>query len=108
MKEPYSEDLANHTDPESCGAFGNGRREALTGAHAGQPLSCEISLLFRRPTLFTYAEGNIGSIVLSRDVFDSGAVRDPVHAWKLHPGTWEILSVRRPRWSATVGQDDES
>jgi len=44
MKEPYREGRAGHPGPESCA---DGRKiggEALTGAHAGQPLSCEIRL----------------------------------------------------------------
>lgn len=39
MQEPYSEGLANHTGPESCGCAGNGISEALTGVHAGRVLS---------------------------------------------------------------------
>src|SRR5512135_1714756 len=42
MKAPYGEDPASHPDPESCVRTGNGAGEALTGAHAGQPSSCEI------------------------------------------------------------------
>ena len=42
MKEPHGEDLASRPDPESCVRIGNGAGEALTGAHAGQPSSCEI------------------------------------------------------------------
>jgi len=30
MKEPYGEDLASHTDPESCTVARKGDREALT------------------------------------------------------------------------------
>ena len=39
MKESYTEGLANHSDPESCGYVGNDISEALTGAHAGRVLS---------------------------------------------------------------------
>lgn len=39
MQEPYSEGLASHTGPESCGYVGNGMSEALTGVHAGRVLS---------------------------------------------------------------------
>ena len=42
MKEPHGEDLASRPDPESCVRIGNDAGEALTGAHAGQPSSCEI------------------------------------------------------------------
>jgi hypothetical protein len=43
MKESYGEDLASHTDPESCTVAREGRREALTGVCAGEPLSREIT-----------------------------------------------------------------
>ena len=42
MKESYGEDLASHTDPESCTVARKGGREALTGACAGELLSREI------------------------------------------------------------------
>lgn len=57
MKEPHRKDLASCPDPESCARAGNGPGEALTGAHAGQPLSCEISQS-GTPTLLSEAEGH--------------------------------------------------
>jgi hypothetical protein len=39
MQESYSEGLAIHTGPESCGYAGNGISEALTGEDAGRVLS---------------------------------------------------------------------
>ena len=42
MKEPYRKGVANRSNPESCAGGGNIAGEALTGAHAGQPLSSEI------------------------------------------------------------------
>ena len=45
MKESYGEDLASHTDPESCTVASKGGREALTGACAGELLSREIILV---------------------------------------------------------------
>src|SRR6516164_8097239 len=42
MKESYGKDPASHPDPESCVGDRKGAGEALTGAHAGQPSSCEI------------------------------------------------------------------
>ena len=44
MQEPHVEDVANHNDPESCGAHCEVHVEALTGGNAGQPLSFEIYL----------------------------------------------------------------
>ena len=57
MKESYGKDLASHPDPESCVGGRKVVGEALTGAHVGQPLSCEIKLS-GVPTLLTKAEGN--------------------------------------------------
>ena len=44
MKEPYSEDRASHTGPESCGCGRKGVLEALTGESAGRVLSLENTL----------------------------------------------------------------
>jgi RNA-directed DNA polymerase len=57
MKESYRKDLASHPDPESCDSGRKATGEALTGAHAGQPSSCEITVS-GVPTLSTQAEGN--------------------------------------------------
>jgi RNA-directed DNA polymerase len=45
MKESYGEDLASHTDPESCAVARKGGREALTGVCAGELLSREITMI---------------------------------------------------------------
>ncbi len=44
MKESHRKGVANHPDPESCVASREAAIEALTGAHAGWVLSCEIIL----------------------------------------------------------------
>lgn len=44
MKVPNDEELANHIVPESCAAYREVRREALTGVHIGQPLSREMDI----------------------------------------------------------------
>jgi RNA-directed DNA polymerase len=59
MKESYGEGLAPHTGPESCVGRRKATGEALTGAHADQPLSSEINAI-GVPTLLTEAEGNTG------------------------------------------------
>lgn len=41
MKESYTEGIANHGDPESCGGVRKDAAEALTGAHTGGVLSRE-------------------------------------------------------------------
>jgi len=43
MKEPYKEGVANRLGPESCADGRKVAGEALTGEHAGQPLSSEIT-----------------------------------------------------------------
>jgi RNA-directed DNA polymerase len=60
MKESHRKDLASHPDPESCVGAREDAVEALTGAHAGQPLSCEIPQS-GTPMLFSEAEGCTGS-----------------------------------------------
>ena len=42
MKESHGKDPASHPDPESCVSGRKDAGEALTGAHVGQPSSCEI------------------------------------------------------------------
>jgi RNA-directed DNA polymerase len=58
MKESHDEGPASHVDPESCVDGRKAVGEALTGAHAGQVSSCEITL-FGTPTPLSEAEGNI-------------------------------------------------
>ncbi len=58
MKESHGEGPASHPDPESCVDGRKASGEALTGAHAGQPLSCEIKFS-GVPTRLAYAEGHI-------------------------------------------------
>jgi hypothetical protein len=58
MKEPYKKGIADHLDPESCADAGNRVGEALTGAHAGQPSSSEITSP-GVPTLYGEREGHI-------------------------------------------------
>src|SRR5262249_14415910 len=60
MKESHGKGPASHPDPESCGDGREAVGEALTGAHAGQPSSCEIRSS-GVPTLFLEAEGNTGA-----------------------------------------------
>jgi hypothetical protein len=43
MKEPYGEDLASHTGPESCEGGSDVALEALTGVRAGWVLSLVMS-----------------------------------------------------------------
>jgi len=56
VKVHHGEGVATHTDPESCAASREGRREALTGARVGRPLSRESEL--RGADAASNAEGN--------------------------------------------------
>jgi hypothetical protein len=57
MKESHRKGIASHPDPESCVASRKAGREALTGAHAGGTLSCEI-MGSGVPTSSTEMEGH--------------------------------------------------
>jgi hypothetical protein len=57
MQESHRKGIAIHPDPESCVVSREGAIEALTGAHAGRALSCEI-IAIGVPTLFSKAEGH--------------------------------------------------
>lgn len=58
MKESHGKGPASHPDPESCVDGRKAGSEALTGAHAGQSLSCEIRSS-GVPTPLSEAEGHI-------------------------------------------------
>lgn len=58
MQEPYKKGVANRLGPESCADVGDNVGEALTGAHAGQPWSSEITSP-GVPTLYGEGEGHI-------------------------------------------------
>src|SRR6202035_866588 len=64
MKESHRKGVANHPGPESCAGSRETVGEALTGAHAGWVLSCEI-IATGVPTSFNMAEGNIGGCALA-------------------------------------------
>jgi hypothetical protein len=57
MQESHGKGPASHPDPESCVDGRKAGGEALTGAHAGQPLSCEIRQS-GVPTPLSEAEGH--------------------------------------------------
>ena len=57
MQESHGKGPASHPDPESCVDGRKAGGEALTGAHAGQPSSCEI-IHSGVPTPLSEAEGH--------------------------------------------------
>ena len=58
MQEPHKERVANHLDPKSGADGREAVGEASAGAHAGQPLSSEITSI-GVPTLYGEGEGNM-------------------------------------------------
>ncbi len=60
MKEPHGEDPASHADPESCAGRRKVAGEALTGAHADQPSSCEITRTWGADVVLTYGRQHRG------------------------------------------------
>ncbi len=105
MKVPYSEDIASHAIPESCVAYREVRREALTGVRIGQPLSRE-SFKVRGADAVSVAEGNTMRCDIASTVSASRGLR-PWHVRTLH--AWEpgdLLSDRRRqhRPAARIGK----
>ena len=69
MKESCGKGPASHPDPESCGSGREASAEALIGAHAGQPSSCEIRQS-GVPTLLCEGEGHTGTGVSGEPASD--------------------------------------
>src|SRR3954470_10498948 len=84
MQESHRKDPASHPDPESCAGVRKDAGEALTGAHAGQPSSCEIRYS-GVPTPLCEAEGHTEGGVIgepSEDPAQSETLRmrgNPLH-----------------------------
>lgn len=91
MKESHRKSLAHYPDPESCVVRREAAIEALTGAHAGRVLSCEITAPECRRRTQVGRPHPARRYGESRG--DSAQSRDPGHVWKLHarepgdPGT---------------------
>jgi hypothetical protein len=72
VRVPYSEDIASHAIPESCVAYREVRREALTGVRTGQPLSRE-SFKVRGADAVSVVEGNtMGCAIASTPLASRG------------------------------------
>ena len=81
MKVPHSEDIASHAVPESCAAYREVRREALTGVQTGQPLSRE-SFKVQGADAVSVAEGNTIQCAIASAVLALRGLR-PWHACTL-------------------------
>src|SRR5215468_6111362 len=69
MQESHGKGPASHPDPESCVDGRKAGGEALTGAHAGQPSSCEI-IQSGVPTPLSEAEGHTGIDATGKPISD--------------------------------------
>ena len=79
MKESYSEELANHTGPESCEGVREGALEALTGEPAGRAIELR-NHPFGVPTLSGNGEGNTVWTAKAR-AMSAPRSRRTWHAW---------------------------
>jgi hypothetical protein len=69
MPESHGKGPASHPDPESCVDGRKAGGEALPGAHAGQPSSCEIRQS-EVPTPLSEAEGHTGIGATGKPISD--------------------------------------
>ena len=102
MHESYGEGPASHPDPESCADGRKAGGEALTGAHAGQPLSCEIRQT-GVPTPLSEAEGHTGIGATGKPISDpapSKTLRRRGNSWH---GNREIPTSSIP-WVDRLGK----
>ncbi len=107
MKESYSEDLVNHTDPESCECAREGTFEALTGEPTGRAIEAAKSSY---PSGGRPSNGKGKATPCTpprRDVHGSCAVEEPRHVATLLTRKPGDLSVGPPQWRA-VGPRVES
>ena len=101
MKESHGEGPASHSDPESCARGREAAGEALTGAHAGRPWSCEI-INSGVPTPSHYAEGNTGRGARGEPRPDPAQSETPSMRGNSSHGNREILGT--PADDATAGR----
>ena len=105
VKVLYDEGVANHIDPESCADGREAVREALTGAHVGQPLSGE-RLRIRSADAIQSAEGNTQG-ASSQAACGSASSEEPGMRVRLVIGNREIsgLPYASQAWGRGVEAD---
>ena len=102
MQESHGKGRASHPDPESCVDGRKAGGEAWTGAHAGQPASCEI-IHSGVPTPLSEAEGHTETGATGQPVADpaqSKTLRMRGHSWH---GNREIPTSSIP-WVDRLGK----
>ena len=84
MRESYSEEIANHTDPESCEGVREGALEALTGEPVGRAMEPRNQVILREADLLMVWGRQHGAHRFKGDgVTGSRAVVEPGHVAKL-------------------------
>ena len=96
MKESHGKGPASHPDLESCVGGREAAGEALTGAHAGQPSSCEIRSS-GVPTLFCEGEGHLETGVRGQPVADPAQSETLRRRGNSSHGNREIPTSSTPR-----------
>src|SRR2546425_10621811 len=76
MKASHRKGVATHPDPESCVASREAAIEALTGAHVGRVLSCEI-IASGVPTSYHVTEGHTAAGALPSPARTPARLRTP-------------------------------
>ena len=104
MQVHHSERVAIYADPESCAAVREDSGEALTGEHAGQPLSRE--RLIPSADTVTYVEGNTQRYVTASISTTRRGLRT-WHAWTLLAREPGDLGVGRRASPARIGKAKE-
>ncbi len=92
MKVRYSEGLANHADPESCGGCREATIEALTG-ETGRPAIEPRNQEFGMPTEFHFSEGNTVHGVRCESCDDPARSETLSMSGSFLHRNWEISSV---------------
>lgn len=92
MGVPDNEDVASHVVPESCAVHREVHGEALTGVRVGQPLSHEMFIQTRVPTLLLWRKAT-RSVAPSRGAARPGGVRDPGRHVRFLHGNREICGL---------------
>jgi len=106
VRVPDNKDVASHAVPESCVAYREVRREALTGVRAGQPLSRERKFSVPGADAVRLAEGHTAKRVIA-SAPSTRRGRRPWHVRTLlarEPGDLQLDRRRLYRPTARIGK----
>jgi RNA-directed DNA polymerase len=101
MKESYSEEIANHTGPESCEGVREGALEALTGESTGRAIEPRNQVILREADLLMAGgRQHRARRRKGKGVSGSRAVGEPWHVGKLLTRKPGDLGFGPPKYSA--------